>query len=108
MAIVPCVRNPGDKEMARMTMAEELAKLDAAQGLAAEIADAEEDMAGTADEGTTWRLKEAARVASNAQRSGQEDTAEYDVAENGAPISRKERDSFAALMDQIQFAKPRR
>ncbi|NRB01987.1 MAG: DNA primase [Rhodobacteraceae bacterium] len=108
VSIVPCVRNPGDKEMARMTMAEELAKLDAAQGLAAEIADAEEDMAGTADEGTTWRLKEAARVASNAQRSGQEDTAEYDVAENGAPISRKERDSFAALMDQIQFAKPRR
>ena len=105
VAIVPCIRNPGNVDMARMTMAEELAKLEATQGLAAEIADAMEDMSGVADEGTTWRLKEAAQAANKAVRSGQEDTAEYDVGDNGARINRKERDSFAALMEQIEFSK---
>ena len=64
-------------------------------------ADAVEDLTGTADEGLTWRLGEAARNADRAQRSGQEDTAEYDIAENGAHISRDERSAFDALLGSI-------
>ncbi len=108
VAIVPCVRTPGDAEMARMTVAEELAKLSAARGLDAEIADAVQDLEGVADEGVTWRLSQAAAAASEAVRSGQEDNAEYDTGDNGARISRHERDAFAALMDQIRFSKPGR
>ncbi|MEL7089340.1 MAG: DNA primase, partial [Planctomycetota bacterium] len=108
VAIVPCVRTPGDAEMARMTVAEELAKLSAARGLDAEIADAVQDLEGVADEGVTWRLGQAAAAASRAVRSGQEDNAEYDTGDNGARISRQERDAFAALMDQIRFSKPGR
>ena len=94
--------------MARMTVAEELAKLSAARGLDAEIADAVQDLEGVADEGVTWRLGQAAAAASRAVRSGQEDNAEYDTGDNGARISRQERDAFAALMDQIRFSKPGR
>ncbi|MEO1178939.1 MAG: DNA primase, partial [Pseudomonadota bacterium] len=107
-AIVPCIRNPGDDDMARMTVAEELAKLEAARGLDGEIADAVEDLSGVADEGVTWRLGQAAAAAAKASRSGQEDKTEYDVGDNGARISRSERDTFAALMDSIRFSKPQR
>ena len=108
VAIIPCIRSPGDTEMASMTLAEELAKLEAAQGLQAEITEAAEDLTGTADEGLTWRLAEAAKAAWSAERSGQEDTAEYDLGENGAPVSRREREAFDALTEKIQFSKPGR
>ena len=108
VAIVPCIRSPGDSDMARMTVAEELAKLSAAKGLDAEIADAMQDLEGVADEGVTWRLSQAAAAADNASRSGKEDNAEYDTGANGARISRSERDAFATLMDQISYSKPKR
>ena len=102
VAVTPCIRTPGNVEMTRMTVAEELGKLEAVRGLDAEIADAMEDLSGVADEGLTWRLSEAARNADRAQRSGQEDTAEYDIAENGAHISRDERSAFDALIGAIR------
>ncbi|KIN60402.1 DNA primase [Sulfitobacter noctilucae] len=105
VAITPCVRNPGDIEMASLTVAEELAKLEAARGLDAEIAEAMEDLSGVADEGVTWRLSEAARAADLATRSGQEDTAEYDLGENGARISKDERSAWDTLLETIKFDK---
>lgn len=108
LAIIPCIRTPGDADMARMTVAEELAKLSAAKGLNAEIADAVQDLAGLADEGVTWRLSQAAAAAADATRSGQDDNAEYETGDNGAHINRSERDAFAALMDKIRFSKPGR
>lgn len=105
VAIVPCMRVPGDAEKARMTVAEELAKLHSTRGLDAEIAEAVEDLAGVADEGLTWRLSEAAQAADKARRSGQEDTAEYDVAENGAVLSRDERRRLDDLLGRIVIEK---
>ena len=108
VAIIPCIRTPGDTDMARMTLAEEFAKLEAAQGLVAEIDEAAEDLSGVADEGLTWRLAQAAKAADSATRSGRDDTAEYDLGENGAQVSRQEKEAFEALMDQIRFSKPGR
>lgn len=108
LAIIPCIRAPGDADVARMTVAEELAKLSAAKGLNAEIADAVLDLAGLADEGVTWRLSQAAAAAADATRSGHEDSAEYETSDNGAHVNRSERDAFAALMDTIRFSKPGR
>ncbi|MEW9919441.1 DNA primase [Marimonas sp. MJW-29] len=105
VAITPCVRNPGNIEMASLTVAEELAKLEAARGLDAEIAEAMEDLSGVADEGVTWRLSEAARAADLAKRSGQEDKAEYDVGDNGARISKDERSAWDTLLGTINFSK---
>ena len=66
--------------MARMTLAEELAKLEAAQGLVAEISEAAEDLDGVADEGLTWRLAEACQGRQcRPAVAGKEDTAEFDL-----------------------------
>jgi DNA primase len=103
--IVPPVRQPGNVEMARMTVAEELAKLTCQRGLISEIAEAEEDMEGLADEAVTWRLSQAAEAHNRALRSQHQDRTEYDTGPNGARINRDERSALDALMDKITFTK---
>ncbi len=107
VAITPAVRRPGDEELARLTLAEELAKLEALRGLDAEISEAEEDLEGLADEALTWRLGQAAEARNRALRSQQEDKAEYDVGPNGARIDRTEREALDSLMEKIRFTKGR-
>lgn len=101
VAINPCVRRPGDLDLARMTLTEELAKLTTQHGLTAEIAEALEDLSDISDEALTWRLSQAAQARNQAERSGHEDKAEYDTGDNGARINRDERERFEALLQQI-------
>ncbi|QYX58150.1 DNA primase [Roseovarius sp. SCSIO 43702] len=108
VALNPAIRRPGDPDLARMTVAEELAKISALKGIAEEISDAIEDLGGVADEALTWRLGQAAEARNRALRSQQEDKTEYDTADNGARINRDERHAFDALLDRITFSKPRR
>jgi DNA primase len=108
LRVVPCIRKPGETDLARMTVAEELAKLDAQRGLKAEIIEAEEDLAASDEEALTWRLRQATDAMANAQKAAQEDTAEYDVADNGAQINRDERKSLDDLLETIRFSKPGR
>ena len=108
VAISPPVRYPGDAEKARMTVAEELAKIDALRGLDAEVAEAQEDFSGLVDEALTWRLHEATETRNRALRSQQEDRTEYDTGPNGARINRSERSALDALLSRIDPAKPRR
>ena len=105
VAIVPCIRNPGDPEKVRMTVAEELAKLQAARGLDAEIAEAVEDLVGLADEGITWRLSEAAKAADRALRSTQEDNGDVVVADNGVKLDADEVRISRESFDQIDFTR---
>ncbi len=100
--ISPAVRAPGDAEVAAMCVAEELAKLAAKRGAQREIEDAIEDISGVADEGLTWRLKQAAEARDKAVRSENEDKAIFDTAPSGAQIDREERDAFARLMQEIE------
>ncbi len=108
VALAPPVRRPGDIEVARMTIAAELAKLSAERGWTAEVSEAAEDLAGWADEALTWRLGQAAEERQRALRNQTEDRAEYDLAENGARISRDEREQFDALLEKIRYTKPSR
>ena len=101
LAVVPCIKRRGDLDLARLTLREEFAKFEARRGLAAEIAEAVEDIADLSDESLTWRLKEAAEIQDAATLSHHKDDTEYDVAENGARINRVERDAFTELMTQI-------
>ena len=105
VAITPCIRKPGDAEMAKTTIAEELAKLEAVRGLMEEVKDAADDLTGEADEGLTWRLAEAAKAADRAQRTGQEDKAEYVIADNGARLDREEVAKSRSFFEQIDFSK---
>jgi DNA primase len=107
LAITPCLRHPDDTELARLTIAEELAKLGAVHGLEAEIAEAVEDMGEGADEALTWRLGQAAEARARAARAQREDDTEYDTGANGALVDKAERQSFAALLDTISFEKGR-
>lgn len=111
VAITPAVRNPGDMELARQTLTEELAKLKTERGLNAEIAEAEEDLLGVADEAVTWRLGQAAEARNNALISHQEEGGDFAVGANGAPIDKEERAALDALRDAIDFSRggrPRR
>jgi len=105
VAISPAVRRAGDAEVARLCLAEELAKLNARRSLPREIAEATEDLAGVADEGVTWRLGQAALALDRAGRGNNEDKAEYGGGANGAKMKRDERDAFERLLDQINFGK---
>lgn len=105
VAITPCIRKPGDADLTSMTIEEELAKLAAVRGLMAEVNDAADDLTGEADEGLTWRLAEAARAADLAHRAGQEDKAEYVIADNGARLDREQVTKSRDMFDQIDFSK---
>ncbi|SMY08726.1 DNA primase [Flavimaricola marinus] len=105
VAIVPAVRRPGDDDIARMCLAEELAKLNARRGHAREVQDALEDLDGAADEGLTWRLSQAAAALDRAGRGDGEDKAEYETGQNGARMRRDERTAFDDLLGGIDFAK---
>ena len=93
--------------MAAMSVAEELAKLSARRGARAEIEDAARDIEGLADEGLTWRLRQASEGLSEAANLGRDDKTEYDLGPNGARLRRDEKDSFDALIGRIDYTKGR-
>ncbi len=70
---VPATRSGADDDLTRMTLAEELAKLEARRGVQREVADAVEDLAGVADEGLTWRVGQAAGAREAADRKSMTD-----------------------------------
>ncbi|MFU8898316.1 MAG: DNA primase [Roseinatronobacter sp.] len=83
--IAPPVRNRSDDEFARKCLKEEFAKLFSRRGVALELREATEDMAELADEGLTWRLRQAAESRNRAERSQLSDSA--DLGEDRAALS---------------------
>lgn len=108
VAVVPCIRVPGDAELARMTVSEELAKLSAYEGWHAELKEGQEDITDLADEVVTRRLAEAARVRAQAGRRRDEDDTQYDIAPNGAQVSKEELAARDSLFATIRFEKSRK
>ena len=82
----PPVRNAADTDLARMCLAEGLAKLDARRGARREIEDAVQDLGGLADEGLTWRLSQATDALHRAEKSNLEDA--NDMGEDRAALSK--------------------
>lgn len=72
----PPVRKADDLELARMCLAEELAKLAAARAVRAETEEAMEEIEGLANEGITFRLGEATKARHRAERSKLDDTSD--------------------------------
>ncbi len=62
ISIAPAIRRPEDRDTARQSLVEEIARLTALRGALREIADAREDLSGVSNEGLTWRLREAAEA----------------------------------------------
>jgi DNA primase len=82
----PPVRNTEDTELARMCLAEGLAKLSARRGARREVEDAALDLGGLADEGLTWRLNQATSALHRAERTNLEDAG--DMGEDRAALSK--------------------
>lgn len=108
IAVVPCIRAPGADDLARMTVAEQLAKLVAETGWHAEVKEAEEDLEDIASEAVTWRLAQAAKARNNAGRLSDDNEVDFDIGPNGAHIDRDERAELDSLLSSIRFEKTRR
>ncbi|MDW3222445.1 MAG: DNA primase [Paracoccaceae bacterium] len=106
VALEPCIRQRGNVEMATMTIADYLAKLQSARGLRVEIEEAAEDnMTSVADEGLTWRLLEAKRAADSAQRNEENRGGDFEVADNGALVDANQLKKSRGFFESIDFKK---
>lgn len=81
----PPVWKADDHELARLCLAEELAKLDARRAVRSETEEAMQDLTGLADEGLTWRLSQASEARHRAERSRIDD--DSDMGEDRAALS---------------------
>jgi DNA primase len=108
VTLTPPVRHPGDPDLAALTLREEFGKLLTQRGVQAEMSEASADMVAHADEAITWRLGQAVEARNRALRSHEDDDAEYELGENGAPVNRDEKEQFAELLSRINYSKPRR
>jgi DNA primase len=98
----PPVWKEGDHELARLCLAEELAKLETRRAVHAETEEAMQDLAGLADEGLTWRLSRAAEARHRAERSKLDD--DLDMGEDRAALSA----ALQRLIDAEVWHKKRR
>ncbi len=105
LRIAPALKPEVREDIARQTLTEAFAKLAASRGCDREISEALDEFSSREDEGLTWRLGQAAEARNRAERSQQEDKTEYDVADNGARISRDERSALDQLLNRIIFSK---
>lgn len=99
------VRQGGNPEVAAHCLEDELRKLARLRGARRDIAEAERDIAGLADEGLTWRLRQAAEGRAEALRGRTDDRTEFVVADNGVRLSKDEKAASEAIFAAIDFGK---
>jgi len=106
VAITPAIRRPDNGDVARLCLAEELAKLNARRGHAHEIEEAMADMqSDLADERVTARLAQSVAAMNTAGRPQDDDKTEYETGPNGARIRKEDRDAFEDLLRSIDYEK---
>jgi hypothetical protein len=87
-------------------LAEQLAMLSVRRGARRELEEAM-GKADTADENVVWRIARAGEMSSGAGR-GEDRSEDFEIAENGVKLSRKERAEVRELFDSIDFRGGRR
>tara|TARA_B100000674_G_scaffold411085_1_gene359069 strand:- start:122 stop:592 length:471 start_codon:yes stop_codon:yes gene_type:complete len=105
LRILPCLRLKGTIEMGQQTLIEELAKLNSERGLSIEV----DEINNIPPE--EWHERDFSRLgmANNAKQrtvsSVQEDTINYEQAQNGLNINREERQKLDEIRSGISFNK---
>ncbi len=105
LRVLPCLRVKGTIEMGQQTLREELAKLNSERGLSVEV----DEINNTPPE--EWQERDFSRLgmANNAKQrtvsSVQEDTINYEQAQNGLNINREERLKLDEIRKTISFDK---
>ena len=108
LRVLPCLRAKGTIEMGEQTLREELAKLNSERGLLVEV----DEINNTPPE--EWHERDFSRLgmANNAKQrtvsSVQEDTINYEQAQNGLNINREERLKLDEIRKTISFDKKKR
>ena len=100
----PAVRRDLPAEAVLHEFASLIARVSADRGQRREIAYAELEYDGVADERLTWRLAQAAE-STRLAGADPTDRTEFETGPNGAKVRRDERDAFEALLGQIDYAK---
>lgn len=103
--LCPACRNPEDRDLARMCLAEEFAKLEARRGARREIAEGEREIEGVADEGLTWRVSKAAEAINRPVGAVHEARADSVTAANGVELARDDLDYSARVFGAIDFSR---
>ena len=108
LRVLPCLRVKGTIEMGQQTLREELAKLNSERGLLVEV----DEINNTPPE--EWHERDFSRLgmANNAKQrtvsSVQEDTINYEQAQNGLNINREERLKLDEIRKTISFDKKKK
>ena len=105
VSITQALRADAPQEGAAQCLGEALGRLFADRAHRLEIADAEDDLSGVADEGVTWRLSKAAEAIQIAARGTQEAKADSVVAPNGVELNREELDRARQVHNSIDFSR---
>ncbi|MFE3837142.1 DNA primase [Pseudogemmobacter sonorensis] len=105
--ISPALQPRADEDFAAACVEEALARLGADRAHRTELAEAQEDVEGLADEGLTWRLSKATEARVFAARGPKEQKSETIIAPNGVELDRDEIDRARRLRDSIDFGRGR-
>jgi len=105
LRVIPAVRRAGDIETAGHLLDEELSKLAAQRGHVRELRDGMEENQGQADESLTWRLSQAAAAIDTSMRKDDDDSLDFEKADNGSLLNKDERSAFDRLLGGIQIDK---
>lgn len=103
--ITPALKPGAAADQTEACLAEALARLQADRAHRLEIAEAEDDLSGVADEGLTWRLSKAAEARHSAGRGPQETKGDSVIAPNGVELDRDELDRARKLHESIDFTR---
>jgi DNA primase len=92
VAIHPHLAKETSAELAELSLVEELTRITTESGWRSEVQEAGEAMSGFADEGVTWRLREAAEARHRVSQS---------LAKSGGDADEEDRESMLAFMDEV-------
>jgi len=96
--VVPAVREPGDPERSRMTVAREMAFLEADRRLRSAVDELAEDIFGTPGEQAAYDLGKLTEEKIRTLAFGDDDDDEIEIGPNGFPVSRKERSDLDTII----------
>ena len=105
LRVLPCLRIKGTIEMGQQTLREELAKLNSEQGLLVEVDEINKTPPEEWHESDFSRLGMANNAKQRTVSSVQEDTINYEQAQNGLNINREERLKLDEIRKTISFDK---
>jgi len=100
--VVPAVREPGDPERSRMTVAREMAFLEADRRLRSAVDEFVEELYGIPGERATYEIGKLTEEKDRALAFDDDENDEIEIGPNGFPVSRKERSDLDSIIGKAR------